>query len=67
MEWINVKDRLPDTDIEVLVSNSKGWMRNIKALYLANYKVFLLYDPNYREPLLLDVTHWISLPPLLLD
>lgn len=61
-EWIAVKDKKPDNDIFALVANEKGWMRNIKALYFSKDDVWSLYDPNYHETLLLEVSHYIEIP-----
>ena len=62
MSWISVKDKLPETCINCLVSNSKGWMFEIRAIYHPREKVFQLYDPTYRETILLDVTHYLEIP-----
>lgn len=61
-EWIDIKEKLPDTDCDVLVGNVKGFMRNIKATYHKKYNVFILYDPDFRKSICLDVTHWLPLP-----
>ncbi len=62
MSWKAVKDGLPCHDIRCLVRNEKGWMLDIMALYYENWKVFVLYDPNYRPSLTLDVTHYLEIP-----
>ena len=62
-EYISIKKHgLPDRSMLCLVSNSNGWMRNIKAVYIEKQQVFRLDDLNYRETLLLDVTHYYPLP-----
>lgn len=62
MEWISVKDKLPENDIMALVCNEKGWMFQSIATYIASSKVWILYNPNIRDTLLLDVTHYIAIP-----
>lgn len=64
MEWIRVKDRLPENDAVVIVCNEKGYMSYTRALYNKSSNSFHLYDPNYRDSLLLEVSHWIQLPEL---
>lgn len=62
-EWISIEERLPETDIMALVCNAKGWMHDVKAIYHKRYDVWQLYNPESRESILLDVTHWIPIPP----
>lgn len=63
-EWISVKDRLPESDICALVVNDKGFMigGTVVALYSRTYNVWRLYDPNYRESVTLEVSHYIPIP-----
>ena len=62
MKWISTKDLLPTEECLCYVMNDKGYMRGIRAIYYPKYGVFVLYDPNYRESLTLDVTHYTILP-----
>ena len=60
MEWISVKDKLPDTNYCCcLVSNERGWMHAVRAIYHKGDNIFTLNDPNYRKSLTLDVTHYL--------
>lgn len=61
-EWIRVRDKKPTDYSIALVCNEKGWMRGIKATYHEREDVWVLYDPNYRESLTLDVTHYLVIP-----
>ena len=55
MEWINVKDRLPDNDNDVAVTNGKAtWA----AYYLNEYDIWL----DSRGQLCAEFTHWMPLP-----
>lgn len=60
--WIKYKDSKPETDIVALVCNEKGWMGNVQAIYIKSDDVWRHSDPNYRETLLLDVTHYLPIP-----
>lgn len=64
MEWIELKDKKPDKDIVALVCNEKGYMWRAEAIYDAYYDIWKLSDPNYRESLTLDITHYIEIPPI---
>ena len=59
MEWISVKDRLPDINKQVLVydANSKGLASAI--IHLVNGKVCFM---GYGDDLATDITHWMPLP-----
>ena len=65
MQWINAKDRLPETDECVLVIAS-GQYKNVKlvdAYQLANYcagEGWCLDE--YPEMDYLSITHWMPLP-----
>ncbi len=62
MEWISVKDRLPEEFIDCLVCHD-NWPGVYQAIYHGTCKLFVLSVPNsYRTPL--DVTHWMELPKL---
>lgn len=62
--WISVKDKLPTTRICAIVVSTKGWMKGefIRALYHPNENAWVLYDPNYRENICLEVTHYLPIP-----
>ena len=57
MEWISVRDRLPEDQVEVLVATrSKNGVRNIDKGYLA---IDHFIHRGHAE-----VTHWMPLPEL---
>jgi len=67
MEWVNVNDRLPEDDSEVLIYDSK-YNCVIAVVYNSKYfeqKGFWLnenggeYEYEYK-----NVTHWMSFPEL---
>lgn len=68
MEWISVKDIMPDIKQECLVcdmSNDFGDLTSIdKATYfeLDNVLQFYKYDEHFSESYPIDVTHWIPIP-----
>ena len=68
MEWISVKDRLPEFDdpedpiftIEVLVYDPRGEMGPCyTAFYSYQSKRWVMFDDNWTQ----EVTHWMLLPP----
>jgi len=64
MSWIDFRIEKPKTDVLALVSNEKGWMFHQRAVYHSSIDVWQFMDPNHREALLLDVTHYIPIPHL---
>lgn len=57
MEWISVRDRLPEDQVEVLVATrSKNGVRNIDKGYLA--------IDHFIHRGCAEVTHWMPLPAL---
>lgn len=62
MEWISFKDSPPENDILALVCNEKGFLFNVRAMYHKRYDIWVLNDPNYRETLALEVTHYFPIP-----
>lgn len=52
MEWISVKDRLPEEDTWVLVYSRQGRYTNLKVDYIHGGKWFHSFY----------VTHWMPLP-----
>jgi len=64
MEWISVKDELPEFDCMCIVCNERGYMTDQRALYDPTGKVFKLYNPRGYETLVLDVTHYYIMPQM---
>lgn len=62
MKWISVKEKKPPDFTEALVYNEKGWMRDVRAIYHAPEDVWVLYAPDYRERVTLEVSHYIPIP-----
>jgi hypothetical protein len=62
MEWISVEDELPLQMCDCIVYNSKGWMRNARAIYYPNDNIFVLYNPQEIDKFTLAVTHYIIIP-----
>lgn len=54
-EWISVKDRLPDSEMDILV-----YEKNIGP-YGMSMSV-ISYDPKMFDPYWNNVTHWMPLP-----
>jgi len=63
-EWISFINTKPKDDTFALVTNNKGWMGIIKAYYHTGYDVWVLEDPNYRQTITLEVTHYLPIPEL---
>ncbi len=61
-EWINFKEKKPSELTVALVFNERGFLNNVKAIYHPRYDVWALFDPNYRESIVLDVTHYLPIP-----
>jgi hypothetical protein len=62
-EWICFKDTKTNTMITAIVANEKGWMYGTaRAIYHPAQEAWVLYDPDSRESLLLEVTHYIEIP-----
>ena len=64
MTWISVKEKKPEHDICALVCNDNGWMAVKQAIYHADYDVWQLDNPRSADSILLDVTHYIEIPPI---
>lgn len=62
--WKYCKTEKPKHYTNALVCNEKGWMFQVQAMYNADQDVWILYDPNYRQTILLDVTHYLPIPLL---
>lgn len=63
MEWISVKEKKPENMILAIVSNEKGWMHgSVMAIYHATEDAWVLYDPDYRHSILLEVSHYLPVP-----
>jgi len=62
MEWINFEEKKPDNMILALVFNQKGWMSDVMAMYHPDQETWVLYDPNYRITLTLQITHYLEIP-----
>ena len=62
--WIDFREKKPECDITAIVFNEKGHMSGgcVHAIYYTVYDVWCLYDPNYRESLTLEVTHYLPIP-----
>ena len=59
MDWISVKERLPEDDNEVfVVTRSKKGQRNVDKGY------YLPEDGRFVHRGTAEVTHWIPLPKL---
>ena len=55
VEWISVKDRLPDSEMPVIVPGGLAVYRN--GTWFTGME-----EPLYKRPMQWDVTHWIPLP-----
>jgi len=62
MEWTLFKENKPKRITIAVVCNIKGWMTNVLATYHPEYDTWVLYDPNYRNAVTLEVTHYAEIP-----
>jgi hypothetical protein len=62
-EWIDFSKEKPKEDIDAFVTNFKGWMDIEMAHYCVADNVWRYYHPFNIKVLLLDVTHYIPIPP----
>ncbi len=61
MNWISVKDRLPDPYIPVLIFN-KNWARSPQVGVYHDHLGFLLWSDLSKLPKEYSFTHWMPLP-----
>lgn len=61
MEWIDASEK-PKQDSICLVVNIKYGVETLRAIYHENYDVFVWYNPDVRQTICLDVTHYILEP-----
>lgn len=62
MEWINVKDRLPEEGVLVVASFSDGSLEAVEFLTLEG---MMCITDRHHYPFVLDgpgLTHWIQIP-----
>jgi len=66
MEWISIKDRLPNSNINVLVCNIFGQTLDEREPCIAHREddgfFYILKPFNYDEYGIVNVTHWMPLP-----
>ena len=62
MNWISVKERLPEKGCAVLVLSLIEWIGPTETIYCPKYKTFVYYDPKMHEKLMLEATHWTEIP-----
>jgi hypothetical protein len=60
MEWISVKDRFPDNDIDVLFTEGEDVYIGKRCWYDPGYR---WYPNGYLAYLDDDITHWMPTPP----
>ncbi len=73
MEWISVKDKLPEDDEDVLIFNcrdgvSMGYFdpSNVRGYYEKDGSYCITdsgWEVSYEWARLMDPTHWMPLPP----
>ena len=60
MNWISVKDKLPDDDGDVIACDGKNvFIANCEGGY---WVVYLPAEDNCREPYVVKVAYWMPLP-----
>lgn len=62
MEWISVKDRLPDEYCQVLIYCPQSFPKNCRVLAASFYDDNGLFYCDAYEQVHHDVTHWMPLP-----
>ncbi len=67
MKWINVKDEKPKTDLCCWGSNVRAGTNIWKCIYIKNWDVFRLDNPEVYEHPPIDITHWIEIPKVELE
>jgi len=67
MEWISVKDRLPEVDIICVVWNKSRPFQYYISCYSSFFKEFEVYMigmSRLNDPIAFNATHWMPLPEL---
>lgn len=62
VEWISVKEKLPDCDIDCLVYNTKGYMGVQRAYFYHTDNIFTYYSRSDSASLTLEVSHYFEIP-----
>ena len=65
MNWISVKDRLPDKLQKILFFwVMEGHLRNVSMCFSDDkgWRSYLPYTSYYLNPEFIEVTHWMELP-----
>lgn len=61
-DWISVKQKLPQSNMDVLISHSSQRMDFARAKYYKDENIFVLINPNIKEVYILEATHWMPYP-----
>ncbi len=64
MEWISIKDKLPELDIEVLIFLNPNPIKYPKGIFIA-YRGLVnghWCNEEIKEGEFINVTHWMPLP-----
>lgn len=63
MQWIGVKERVPDDEIDVLVYEGKTTLEGYPKYEVASFRAYRFGSFFVSGPQILrDVTHWAPLP-----
>lgn len=61
--WMKYPENKPTNGAVCLVMHSKGYMYQAMAVYHPNEDLFIHYVPGSSQFLVLDVTHYLIIPP----
>jgi hypothetical protein len=64
MEWISVKDRLPDEDCICVIWNENrpfNYYISVYSKYYNEFEVYLIGGSRLMDPISFNATHWMKL------
>ena len=63
MEWVSVKNRLPDQDCVCVVTNTSrfGFYIAVYSAYFKEFEVSIIGMSRITDPITFSATHWMAL------
>lgn len=64
MEWVSVKDRMPEKDCVCVVCNEKRpfqYYISIYSEFFKEFEVYMIGCSRLNDPICFNATHWVKL------